>query len=87
MIIRNLWLGEDIKSSIDARRIHHQLLPMQVSFEDGVTSDVTDYLTSCGHMLNDTVFLASNVVQGIAVKDGRVYANYDFRKTGGVAGF
>ena len=60
---------------------------MQVSFEDGVTSDVTDYLTSCGHMLNDTVFLASNVVQGIAVKDGRVYANYDFRKTGGVAGF
>ena len=60
---------------------------MQVSFEDGVTRDVTDYLTSCGHMLNDTVFLASNVVQGVAVKDGRVYANYDFRKTGGMAGF
>ena len=82
-----MWLKEDIKSSIDARRVHHQLLPMQVFFEDGITEDILEYLISCGHKMNDSVPLASNVVQGISKRNGRVYANYDFRKAGGVAGF
>ena len=35
VIVRNLWLKEDLKDSIDTRRIHHQLAPMQVSYEPG----------------------------------------------------
>jgi hypothetical protein len=31
--MRNLWLGQTIKEAIDGRRIHHQLAPMQVSYE------------------------------------------------------
>lgn len=34
-ILHNLWLGLDIKSAIDAERIHHQLMPMRVDFEEG----------------------------------------------------
>ena len=85
VILRNLWLEEDIKSSIDARRIHHQLLPMEVEVEKGVTKDVTDFLASRGHKLSPSSSIA--VSQGISRKDGRIYANYDFRKSGGVAGF
>ena len=33
--IRNLWLGEDIKSAIDNPRPHHQLVPMKVFAEIG----------------------------------------------------
>lgn len=36
--MNNLWLGKDIKEAIDARRIHHQLLPMILSYEDGTLS-------------------------------------------------
>ena len=39
-IIRNLMFGQDIKSAIDARRFHHQLVPMRVEFERGVTEDI-----------------------------------------------
>jgi len=34
--MRHLWIGENIKDSIDVPRLHHQLLPMQVTAEYGV---------------------------------------------------
>lgn len=33
--MNNLWLGMDIKEAVDARRIHHQLFPMTLSYESG----------------------------------------------------
>ncbi|XP_063880968.1 scoloptoxin SSD14-like isoform X6 [Scylla paramamosain] len=36
--LNNLWLGDDIKEAIDARRIHHQLFPMTLSYEDGIVT-------------------------------------------------
>jgi gamma-glutamyltranspeptidase/glutathione hydrolase/leukotriene-C4 hydrolase len=35
-----LWLDEGIKEAVDARRIHHQLFPMEVGYDYGV-SDVS----------------------------------------------
>jgi gamma-glutamyltranspeptidase len=32
-MIRNLWLGEDIKEAIDSPRFHHQLFPMTLNYE------------------------------------------------------
>ncbi|CAG7716058.1 unnamed protein product, partial [Allacma fusca] len=34
--IRSLWFDEDIKVAIDAKRIHHQLAPMEVECENGL---------------------------------------------------
>lgn len=34
-MIRNLWLGEDIKEAIDSPRFHHQLIPMTLNYEKG----------------------------------------------------
>ena len=32
--MKNQWLKKDLKEAIDTRRIHHQLMPMQVSYEE-----------------------------------------------------
>lgn len=37
MSARNLWLGDNIKQAVDAKRIHHQLLPDQLVVEEGVS--------------------------------------------------
>ena len=34
-ILQNLWLENDIKTSVDALRLHHQLVPMRVDYEKG----------------------------------------------------
>ena len=33
-----LYLGQDVKQSVDARRLHHQLFPMNLNYEDGITT-------------------------------------------------
>ena len=78
-------MEKDIKSSIDAGRIHHQLLPMRVEVEESVSEAVRDFLASRGHDVSPPKYTA--VVQGLARKDGRIYANSDYRKAGGIDGF
>ncbi len=34
--MRHLWIGQNVKDAIDAPRLHHQLLPMNVRAEYGV---------------------------------------------------
>ena len=37
-LLRLLFLGQDPKQAVDARRLHHQLLPMQLYYEEGTTT-------------------------------------------------
>jgi hypothetical protein len=46
---------------------------------------VVDFLISRRHTVESTTNTA--VCQGVEKRDGRVLANYDFRKAGGVDGF
>ena len=32
-----LYLGQSVKEAVDSRRLHHQLIPMELKYEDGVT--------------------------------------------------
>lgn len=33
-ILENQWLKTDVKEAIDMRRVHHQLMPMEVAYEE-----------------------------------------------------
>ena len=37
-LLRLIFLGQDPKQAVDARRLHHQLLPMQLYYEEGTTT-------------------------------------------------
>ena len=92
--MKHLWMDQDIKSAIDAPRIHHQLLPMEAQVEVGMEQEVVDGLKTFGHKVKDNldVYFAKNYggarVQGIAVdENGIITANNDRRKEGEVDGF
>uniref|UniRef100_W8BUZ8 Gamma-glutamyltranspeptidase 1 n=2 Tax=Ceratitis capitata TaxID=7213 RepID=W8BUZ8_CERCA len=84
---RFLWFDQDIKSAIDAPRIHHQLVPNVLQYEFGqFDEEVLSLLKEKGHELKPYKDIGS-VVCAIARNDTAIYANADFRKRGGIAGF
>jgi gamma-glutamyltranspeptidase len=36
------YLGKNVKEAVDAPRVHHQLFPMNLFYEDGTTTVSTD---------------------------------------------
>lgn len=86
-IVRKLWLKQNLKEAIDTRRIHHQLAPMQVSYEPDTDKNVLDGLEGRGHLIKKIDKFGSVVVGVERGDDGRIYANADFRKAGGVDGY
>ncbi|XP_023345665.1 glutathione hydrolase 1 proenzyme isoform X2 [Eurytemora carolleeae] len=88
VLLRTLYLGQNVKDAIDAPRLHHQLLPMELWYEEGNSRWMLKELTSIGHNL--TYFpTGGSAVQAILVdqETGLTTANADYRKGGGVYGF
>lgn len=88
VIYRLVYMNQSVKDAVDARRLHHQLVPMRINYEDGVTQWMVDGLHNKGH--NMTKFgLGGSIIQAIMVdrKTGSITANADFRKGGTVDGF
>jgi len=88
VLYRTVYLGQSVKQAVDARRLHHQLLPMVIVYEDGVTQWMVDGLEKIGHNMTK-ISVGGSIVQAIFVDrlTGVITANADFRKAGTVAGF
>lgn len=84
-LVRQLWLGENIKEVVDAARIHHQLHPMEIQYEYGVLNDVVKGLRKKGHTAKRYRDRGS-VICAMYKNDTGVYANADYRKRGDVIG-
>ncbi|XP_017094748.2 glutathione hydrolase 1 proenzyme isoform X2 [Drosophila bipectinata] len=83
-----LWFGEDLRTAITAPRFYHQLLPDVLEYEDGGFSEtLLQLLANRGHTLKPVSKLKGSIVTGIARNSTAIYANADYRKRGGVAGF
>ncbi|CAG9854589.1 unnamed protein product [Phyllotreta striolata] len=83
-IMRVLWFDNNIKEAIDAPRIHHQLVPMKVFYENGIGREVIDGLEAIGHTMEKGT--KSNIC-GLYSDQYYIYGNADYRKGGGVRGF
>ncbi|BET01284.1 gamma-glutamyltranspeptidase [Nesidiocoris tenuis] len=84
VILRMYWFGENLKQAVDASRIHHQLVPNVLNYEYGLLKNVVDGLKSLGHQTERV--MTRSVVCGIAVANGSIHVNADFRKFGGAVG-
>lgn len=85
--MRTLWMGESIKTAIDSRRVHHQLLPNELQVEEGFPEVLIKDLQRMGHKVSYHSVRGSSVVAIHRASDGTIYAASDFRKDGGAAGY
>lgn len=88
VIYRMVYMGQTVKEAVDARRLHHQLVPMKIVYEEGVTRWLVNGLRADGHELSKSG-VGGSIVQAVQVdrETGEITANADFRKGGTVAGF
>ncbi|PZC81497.1 hypothetical protein B5X24_HaOG212702 [Helicoverpa armigera] len=83
--IRKLWFDQTIKEAVDEARIHHQITPMHVEYEFGVTEDIVKGLRAKGHGMVRYRSRGS-IICALFRNQTAIYANADFRKGGDVAG-
>ncbi|XP_036318223.1 glutathione hydrolase 1 proenzyme-like [Rhagoletis pomonella] len=86
ILVRILWLEQNIKQAIDAPRFHHQLEPNILEYEYGILQDVINVLEAKGHKTKRYRERGSAVC-GIERVGGKIYGNADYRKEGDVMGF
>lgn len=87
--LRHSFLEEDIKTSVDGPRLHHQFLPNEINYELNFPKDLLYALKQYGHK-ERPILDRSSVIMAIASDqcEGRklLTANSDYRKGGSVDG-
>ncbi|XP_019530409.2 scoloptoxin SSD14 [Aedes albopictus] len=84
IILRKMFFGQSLESAMDGFRIHHQLAPMEVEYEDDVDETVLEQLRARGHSLKKVKRVAT--MTAVAREDdSRVTAAFDPRRPGSVA--
>ncbi|XP_017063699.1 glutathione hydrolase 1 proenzyme [Drosophila eugracilis] len=86
LLVRILWQRANIKTAIDANRIHHQMLPNVLLYEYGLLQSYVKSLEDKGHRC-ERYENRGSVICGITQHNDTIWANTDFRKPGGVSGF
>ena len=84
VILDVLGFQKPLEDSIALRRLHHQLYPNHISVESNFPRDIEEDMLRRGHEIQ--LSNSHAVVQGILVKDEKVYATCDARKGGSPAG-
>jgi len=90
VLLNAFYLGKNVKEAIDMRRLHHQLFPMNLFYEDGTTTWLLNEIRGFGHNMTYSKYrVGGAAVQAIFVDPhtGSIQANADFRKKGAVDGF
>lgn len=81
--IKHLWFGQSLDQALNGKRLHHQLFPMLLSFENGYNKDIVKGLKSIGHSV-EMIDLSNgfSAVTGIANVSGAIEVVCDSRRTG-----
>ena len=100
LIVRYLWLGTDLQSSINMPRFHHQLYPNLVFVEKAISHQVRTKLEALGHKISENIELIAHLplsnlarVNALVVernahsKKASINGVNDQRGGGGIAGY
>uniref|UniRef100_A0A1B0D2V9 Gamma-glutamyltransferase n=1 Tax=Phlebotomus papatasi TaxID=29031 RepID=A0A1B0D2V9_PHLPP len=87
LIMRHLLFDEDVYDAMHAKRLHHQLAPMRVDFENGLSEEIIQGLIERNHSMYEVSpgsgFAALTAISSDA-KQSRVEGVYDPRRNGSV---
>lgn len=85
VIYRHLWLKEPLQTAVNAKRLHHQLAPMRIQFEEGFDSEILEGLRQKQHV-TDQIAADSGFAALVAIsKEGNTYSGaFDPRRGGSV---
>ncbi|XP_031638996.1 glutathione hydrolase 1 proenzyme-like [Contarinia nasturtii] len=82
---KHFWLGESLKDAIYSKRIHHQLLPMEISCEKGFNSTILEGLQKMGHTISADQFVTGfTAFAAISRVSGSIEAFFDPRRYGSI---
>jgi gamma-glutamyltranspeptidase/glutathione hydrolase len=88
VIINVIDHGMDVRAAVDAPRIHHQLLPDQISVEDhGIDGPTSQTLSAFGHRLSLMAGYFGDVQLIIIEPGGMLYGAADPRNDGRALGY
>uniref|UniRef100_A0A1Y1LMA5 Gamma-glutamyltransferase n=1 Tax=Photinus pyralis TaxID=7054 RepID=A0A1Y1LMA5_PHOPY len=86
VIMRELWFGEDLSVAVNASRLHHQLVPMAVSYEPDFDKFIKLKLETIGHKSiitpTEDGFAA---VTAVSRRNGIITGSIDPRRGGSVS--
>lgn len=87
-ILRHLYWNETLADAINAKRIHHQLIPMRVEYDEGLDDELFAGLQAKGHTMylspSDSGFAS---LTGISRIGDDIQAVYDVRRIGSAVVF
>lgn len=79
-------MNEPLKTSVFAKRIHHQLMPMEVVYEEGFDNEILEGLRKLGHnVTQDVPEIGFTALIAISRVKGFVEAVFDPRRYGSIA--
>lgn len=87
IILRSFLFELPLEKLIDEKRIHHQLNPNLIEYEDGFNKETLQYLKSLGHQLKRVIGRTSIVMAIQRMQNGLYKAVTDPRKMGAVDGY
>lgn len=83
MLLRYLYFNETVSEAVRAPRIHHQLAPMRLEYEEGFKDSIVNGLLQKGHIMyqspSDSGFAA---LTAIGRKGNKFEPVYDHRRCG-----
>ncbi|XP_043464243.1 glutathione hydrolase 1 proenzyme-like isoform X2 [Leptopilina heterotoma] len=85
-IMLNIWADYNVKEAVDAYRVHHQLFPMTIQYENGFPQAVLNHLRAIKH--NATTYTGiGSAITAIAKNKMSITAISDYRRQGTTAGY
>lgn len=85
VLLRYLYFNESLETAVQAPRMHHQLVPMELQYEEGFSDNIINGLEKIGHKMvqkpPDSGYVS---LLAIGRKGRRLVPVLDYRRGGSV---